>query len=384
VARLLGAPGTEIETLRGREDFDFPGTRRLLELAPRRPDVVHCHNLHGNYFDLRFLPTLSGRVPTLLTLHDAWMLSGHCAHSLECERWRTGCGNCPHLEAYPTIRRDGTACTWRRKSRVYDRCRLFVATPCRWLLRKVEQSILAPAVVEGRVIPNGVDRTVFTPGDRRAARKALGLPPDAPVLLFVANVIRGGGYYKDFRTLREVVARLATRGAGRGLIFIGLGEEAPPEQIGQATIRFVPHQKDPRQVALYYQAASLYVHAARADTFPNVILEALACGLPVAATAVCGIPEQVQGLPHPAAPAGEPTEGPESATGLLVPAENPDAMLAAVETVLVNPDLQRRLSANAVASAAKRFDLRDQADEYLRFYQDMRARRAALRPEFAR
>ena len=141
-----------------------------------------------------------------------------------------------------------------------------MATPCRWLLRKVEQSELSSGIVEGRVIRNGVDLTCFCPGDRRAARQALRLPADAVILLFVAVGIHKGPF-KDYATLRDVVARLAARDVGRGLVFLALGEAGPSEQIGSATIRFIPHQPDPKQVALYYQAANCYVHAARADTF---------------------------------------------------------------------------------------------------------------------
>jgi len=53
-------------------------------------------------------------------------------------------------------------------------------------------------------------------------------------------------------------------------------------------IQFVPHTLDQRRVADYYRAADLYLHAARAETFPNTILEAMACGTPVIATAVGG------------------------------------------------------------------------------------------------
>ena len=82
---------------RGEEDFEFPGTVDLLSLAPSPPELVHCHNLHSpqGYFDLRQLPAISQRQPTIVTLHDAWLLAGHCAHSFECERWLTGCGEWP-------------------------------------------------------------------------------------------------------------------------------------------------------------------------------------------------------------------------------------------------------------------------------------------------
>ena len=175
LARMAGAlaePDRRLAYYRGREDFNFPGTRQLLELSGERPQVVHAHNLHGGYFDLRQLPWLSREVPLILTLHDAWLLSGHCAHSLACERWRTGCGRCPDLTIYPAIRRDATAYNWRRKRAIFAHSRLFVATPSRWLMRKVDESILAPAVQEARVIPNGVDLSVFRPADRRRARAA--------------------------------------------------------------------------------------------------------------------------------------------------------------------------------------------------------------------
>jgi len=73
VAKLatVGQPRRLLEIQRGHEDFDFPGAWQLLDLPPERPDIVHCHNLHGSYFDLRALPWLSQQVPTILTLHDA-------------------------------------------------------------------------------------------------------------------------------------------------------------------------------------------------------------------------------------------------------------------------------------------------------------------------
>src|SRR4051794_18111396 len=47
------------DIIRGFESFCFPGTASLLRITPGVPDVLHCHNLHGNYFDLRMLPSLS-------------------------------------------------------------------------------------------------------------------------------------------------------------------------------------------------------------------------------------------------------------------------------------------------------------------------------------
>ncbi len=355
----------------GWEDFDAPATRQLPLLPPRPPDIIHCHNLHGLlpghgfYFDLTALPWLSRRYPVVMTLHDAWLLSGHCAHSFSCERWRVGCGKCPDLTISYPLDVDGTAFNWKRKRFVFRRSRLYIATPSRWLMTRVEQSMLAPAMKEGRVIYNGVDLSVFRPGDRPALRAALGIPADARVLLFVANGIREN-VWKDFRMLREAVARVAQGAGGSRLSFLALGENAPAEQIGQARITFVPHSADPRVVASYYQAADLYVHAARADTFPTTVLEALACGTPVVATAVGGIPEQVR------------TEGP-GATGALVAPGDAAGMAAAIERLLENDAARRKMGESATADARDRFDLRSQVETYLGWYRDILARHRARR-----
>ena len=316
LARALADPRRALGSLLGRESFDYPGTRRLAALAPQSPDIIHLHNLHGGYFDLRELPGLSRRFPVLLTLHDAWLLSGHCAHGLECERWKAGCGHCPDLTLYPEIRRDATARNWRTKAEIYRRSRLHVATPSQWLMRKVEQSMLMPAVVESRVIPNGVDLGVYHPGAPAAARRELGLDSDAAILLAAAVGIRRNPW-KDYAMLRAAVAKAAARGGGNRILCLVLGEEATPERLGRAEIRFIGHQSAER-MAVYYRAADICLHAAKVDTFPNTIIEALACGTPVVATAVGGIPEQIRSL---AIPSSSPVASPpaEPATGVLVP-----------------------------------------------------------------
>src|SRR5439155_2426833 len=207
LVQRIGEPARLRDVLAGREDFAYPASSHLLELTPQPPDIVHCHNLHGEMFDLRELPSLSQRTAVVLTLHDAWLLSGHCAHSFDCDRWKTGCGQCPDLTIPPAVWRDATGFNWQRKKRIYSKSRLYVATPCRWLMHKVEQSILAPAIAAARVIPNGVDLTSFRPDDKAAARAAPGLPPDAPSLLVVAKRPKRN-IWKDYATLHTAFAQL--------------------------------------------------------------------------------------------------------------------------------------------------------------------------------
>ena len=359
----VGEPARLRDVLAGREDFAYPATSHLLELTPQPPRIVHCHNVHAEMFDLRELPSLSQKVPVVLTLHDAWLLSGHCAHSFDCERWKTGCGQCPDLTIPPAVWRDATATNWQRKKETYSQSRLHVATPCRWLMQKVEQSILAPAIAAARVIPNGVDLTIFHPADKATARAVLGLPQDAHVLLFLAKKPKRN-IWKDYWTMRAAFAHVAKQLRGRRLLFITLGEDAPTERFGESELRFVAYQDNTDTVARYYQAADIYVHAARVDTFPSTILEALACATPVVATAVGGIPEQVLNLD--AYSASKPT-------GILTPPTDPMAMAAAIKRLVLAPDLLRQLSENAVADARRRFDVQRQVEDHLNWYNEILA-----------
>ncbi len=359
LAQSLAAPEGARDRRAGREDFDFPGTRGIAAATPS-PEIIHLQNLHGGYFDLRELPRISRTCPTVWTLHDAWALSGHCAHSLGCQRWQTGCGACPDLTIYPPVRRDATAENWARKRDIFVRSRLHVATPSRWLMNRVEQSQFGVATESLRVIPNGVPLDLFHPGEQHAARAALGLPADARILLFAANGVRGNPF-KDFETLRSAVEMLATRWPAGNLLLIALGEKTKIEANRSVPIRFEPPVIDPGRMALFYQAADLYLHAAKADTFPNTILEALACGTPVVATAVGGIPEQLHCLLGPA----------PFPTGILTPPGDATALAAGAERILRDDVLRQRLGVNAARDARERFDIRTCAKSYLDWFEEL-------------
>lgn len=363
----IGEPMRKLKIRQGLEDFEYPATGQLLNLIPERPDVIHCHNLHTGYFDLRALCDLSHQLPVVLTLHDEWLLSGHCAYTLGCERWQTGCGECPDLNIYPSIGRDATAYNWRRKKRIFAGSKIYVSTPCQWLLKEMEQSILAPGVVESRIIPYGVDLSVFHPADRRRVRRDLAIPEGTTVLLFAANGVRRNPF-KHYEMIRSAVAQVSER--FQKVLFIALGENSPAEQIGSAQVRFVPYETDVGKVASYFQAADLYVHAAKADTFPKVILEALSCGVPVVATSVGGIPEQVKGLRDCAdlGPQWNRFEASE-ATGVLVPCGDANAMTVAIERLLNDQCFRSTLGSNAAEDGRQRFDLKREAEAYLNWYE---------------
>lgn len=349
----LAYPGSVL----GRENFHFPQSRRLLSYCDPRPNIVHFHNLHGDYFDLRYMAQLSQQLPVVITLHDSWMLAGHCAHSLDCERWQTGCGSCPSLTIYPSIRRDATHYNWRRKASIYAASRLHIVTPSEWLLNRVKKSMLWPAAESVQTIPNGVDLEVFYPRCKLVSRLELGISRDAKVILFAANGIRANPF-KDFATLRSSLEILGETSTCK-ILALAVGDQPHCETIGSVELRFVAFEQDPAVMASYYNSCDVYVHAARVDTFPNSVLEAMACGVPVVGSNVGGIPEQVISLEN----------GVNNATGILVPVGDPERISVAVLQLLGDDCLRQQLGANALEAAKKQFSLEQQINQYVSLYQ---------------
>lgn len=338
----------------GQEVLYYPGIWRLFPVKGIQPDIVHCHNLHGGYFDLKALTRISLEYPLVLTLHDAWLLAGHCAHSFTCNKWRAGCRKCPDITIPLALQRDGSAQNWKVKRSIFQKSSFNLVTPCNWLMERVEQSIVNEGIISKTIIPNGVDQTIFHPGNQSLARIDLGLPENAIVILFAANGIKVS-VWKDYPTLHKVICSISKEKLPKKVIFIALGDNSPSEKFGNTEIRYIPHIKNPEIIAKYYRASDIYLHPARAETFPLTIIEAMSSGIPVIASAVGGIPEQVE----------------EGITGFLTPVGSVDQMVDSIVQLIRDGNLHESLGKNAERIAKEKYSLELQTDRYLNFYKQL-------------
>lgn len=167
-----------------------------------------------------------------------------------------------------------------------------------------------------RAIPNGCDAAIFHPADRAEARQALDLPADAEVVTYVGRLVPEKG-------LRELLVAAGQLRASRPrlqLVLVGEGpmhaELAALAAAGDLPVRFAG-TRPPAEVARWMCASDLVTLPSYSEGHPNVLVEALACGRPVVATPVGGIPEVV-----------------DAASGVLVPARDPAALAEGLDQAL--------------------------------------------------
>jgi D-inositol-3-phosphate glycosyltransferase len=194
-----------------------------------------------------------------------------------------------------------------------------------------------------RVVAPGVDQAFFGPGHRPQARRALGLPGDVPLLLFVGRIQPLKGADVAVRTLAALKefpdAHLVVVGGPsgpRGKEHMGYVEETV-ERHGLADRVHLVAPQPHELLSTYYRAADVCVVPSRSESFGLVALEAAACGTPVVAAAVGGLTTLVD----------------HGHTGYLVEHSTPDAFAGAVARVLGNPDLAERLATAAVVRARR-------------------------------
>jgi glycosyltransferase involved in cell wall biosynthesis len=349
--RALNRALLEGERLTGLQNLLQPRRRAFLDHAfVRNADIIQLHNLHGNFFPHTVLPRLSRIAPLVWTLHDTWALTGHCAYNYDCERWRTGCGSCPRLSEYPPIAIDTSAVLWSIKKKAYAQADVTIVAPSRWLARMAAESPLL-AGHEVHCIPYSVDTSVFAPIPQLAARRELGIAPEARVL---TAMVMPGGERKGPQFLSAALAKM-TSGDVMLLTAGGGTLDTPPG----THVRHIGAVDSRRQMNLCYAAADVFVLPTLADNLPVSILESFASGTPAAAFDVGGVPDLVV--------TGE--------TGRLVRAGDVDELAGALDALLFSPDRLRDMRVTCRARAVSEYAPQIQAERYLRLYQDRRERR---------
>ena len=359
--RLLSAEhsayaNTRLKTLEIFSDDRVPGPERISAIVADA-DVINLHWVAG-FMDHRGLfASLPKQKPLVWTLHDMNPFTGGCHYALGCQRFTDACGACVQLRS--TSVTDVSQRIFKRKFDAFsrrERNTTKIVTPSRWLAEEARRSVIFRGY-DIKVMPYGLDCEIFRPRERKAARDICGLPQDTPIVMFAADGL--GNHRKGFDLLLGALDRLP-RDLEVALVAVGNGDLA---SLNDRRIISLGPIADTRFLSAVYSASDLFVLPTRADNLPNVILEAMACGLPLVAFDVGGVPDMVR---------------PEE-TGLLASAENINELSAAIYRLIKDAPLRFRMGKRCREVALAEYSLDIQATQYRALYEQLTESSHALR-----
>lgn len=240
------------------------------------PDIIHLHNLHSNYINvpLLFHYIQKRGIETVITLHDCWFFTGKCCHFLYdgCNLWKSGCGNCPRKrKEIPSYFFDRSSEDFREKRKLIGENPYVHVVGCsQWLTACARESLLAERVE--KTICNGIDLDIFKPYQTDVYENLHKC--NAFIILGMANKWLS----EDGReTYNHVVKKLGPR---MKLFLIG----CTPKQIAEnsnAHVFMSGFIKNRIELAKCFSSADVFVNVTKADSFPTVNIESIACGTPV-------------------------------------------------------------------------------------------------------
>lgn len=336
--------------------FGQIGARLVDELNAGDADLLNLHWI-SEMLSVADIGRL--KKPIVWRLADMWAFCGgeHYAPDVAGARFRQGyrADNRPPGERGPDLNR----LTWEAKRHAWARQHFTIVCTSRWMADCARQSVLF-ANSRVHVIPNTLDTTnTWRPISSDTARVALNLPPNKKLILMGAA---GGisNFYKGGDLLRDAMARVVASQSGNvELMIYGQGHSTSADT-WPCPIHWLGAVRDDRVLVLAYSAADVMVVPSRQEAFGQTASEAQACGTPVAAFNIGGLPDIVT----------------HQETGWLAKPLDTDDLAKGILWILADAERHSSLSAAARKQAVERFAEPIVAAQYVTLYRDVLERSA--------
>ena len=316
-----------------------PTKELIRHIKQINPDIIQLHNIHDHYLNYLLLFEFLNQtgIKVVWTFHDCWAFTGHCFHFVTagCDKWKTGCYDCPLSNEYPKTCIDKSKRNYELKKQLFVGCKNLTIVPCSdWMASFVRQSFLKDKRIE--VIKNGVDLKVFKP----SKGKNMG----GGNILAVSSIWNKEKGLNDIFTLRKLLPKEYS------ITVVGLSKKQISE-LPQG-IKGIRRTQNVQELVALYSNARVLINTTYADTFPTVNLEALACGTPVVTYRTGGAPETIS-----------------ESTGLVVEQGDIKAMADAVKSICNTDVVKYREECRR--RAEEYFDKNKCFEQYLSLYNSL-------------
>lgn len=265
-------------------------TKKLINyLEDYEPDVIHLHNIQGYYLNyplfFKWLSNYNGKV--IWTLHDCWAFTGHCCYftKAKCEKWITGCHQCPQKHEFPySWFFDTSKSEYALKKQLFTSIpHMIITTPSNWVKDLTEKSFLK--VYPVKVINNWVNLDIFKPCINQDVLVKFDINSNKKIILGVANL------WEERKGLDVFVKLSKVLSDEYQIVMVGLNKK----QIKNLPSNIIKIERTDNQneLAGLYSTAYVFLNPSIEETFSLVTLEALACNTPVIVQNTSAVHEMV-------------------------------------------------------------------------------------------
>lgn len=319
----------------------FPGSihRKIQKI---NPDIIHLHWINGGFIKIEALSKI--KVPILWSLHDMWPFTGGCHYDNGCNKFTDECKNCPELKnsnaAFKILKKKQNSFQFIKK--------LHINGLSKWISDSAQSSKL----FKNRPIhnlPNCIDTEVFYPIDKKEAKKTLGIDPRSKIILF-GGIAAAQDKRKGFDLLQKALLK---KSDNQDVTLAVFGNACKKEHfLKNMRIKYLGHINNIEQLRLIYSAADAVVVPSRQENLSNVVLESLACGTPVVAFNIGGMPDMIT----------------HKINGYLAKPFDTEDLAKGIE-LTIEPENSNELTKNARATVLKSFDSKIVTKRYIELYE---------------
>jgi glycosyltransferase involved in cell wall biosynthesis len=326
-------------------DIDFFQSDKILKLEEyKKCDIVHCHNLHGWYFNLNTLKKISSEKPIVWTLHDMWAInpiSGHTSNTDLVNNLYT----VSNRKLYPKTLWNNDSYLSNEKNKIYNSININIVSPSNWLINKIKKTSLGRQKLFH--IENGIDTNIFKPRKDFLANEYIPLNNNKKTIIYISALAKSN-IYKGFDDFLWIANNLPQN--EYQIICVG----AEDSYISK-NIYFIKQTHDKSFIAKLISRADLLILTSSHENFPLVILEALACRTAVISYNTGGISEILDNLPN----------------CKLVPISDRVYFLQCIKNFFSNELSYKSKPIELRLKVLERFSLKKMIDKYIGLYGDI-------------
>lgn len=250
----------------------FPyGDNLLNNYVFNSSDIVHYHLIHNNFLSINDFQELTNCKKSVWTIHDPWLVTGHCIYPLECENWKEGCYECKNLtDSAFKLKFDKANELWRIKRNALKNVSIDLVVGSDFMLKYLKNSPITKHMDKIHKIPFGIDLDKIDFQEKNIAKKEFNIPENNIVIGFrnESNSIKGVKYiYQSLMSL-ESSENLTLITVGNKKVPIDLKEKFKVLELGW--------QNDEKVMNNFYNATDIFLMPSLAETFGLMSIEAMA------------------------------------------------------------------------------------------------------------